>query len=122
MSTLLLIAALYVATAVPAHAAVTAAVEAAAYAGIPLWKLLAGLAMGGAVLGLGRLLGSGEKITLRLALGRGIVSGGLAVGAGAALTVIPSLPLFAVCGLAALSAVLGEQFLERFINSKLDKS
>lgn len=88
------------------------------YEGIPVWKLLAGIAIGGALIGLGRLLVSGEKLTLRLILGRSIVSGGLAVAAGAVLTVIPNIPVLALCGLAAACAVLGEQFLERLLNKK----
>lgn len=89
-----------------------------AYEGIPLVKLLGGLALGGALIGLGRLLASGEKLTLRLVLGRSIVSGGLAVAAGAVLTVIPNLPVLALCGLSAACAVLGEQFLEKLISKR----
>lgn len=118
METLALIVATYLATG-----GVTLAVasQLAAYEGIPIWKLLLGLAIGGAVLGLGRLLASQEKLSARLVVGRSVVAGGLAVGAGAILTFIPNLSLLAVCGLAAVSAVLGEQFLERIINARLAK-
>lgn len=70
----------------------------------------------GAVIGLGRLLASNEKFTWRLAIGRAIVSAGLSVAAGALLAFIPGLNQMALMGLAAASAVLGEQFLEQLIH------
>jgi len=80
--------------------------------------LLAAMAALGALVGLGRLLASKEPMSLRLAVGRAIVSAGLAVAAGALLAFLPGLSQTALIGLAAASAVLGEQFLERIINAK----
>lgn len=77
--------------------------------------LLAGM---GVVIGLGKLLASNEKFTWRLAVGRAIVSAGLSVAAGALLAFIPGLSQMALLGLAAASAVLGEQFLEKLIHLK----
>lgn len=94
------------------------AAAAPSYEGVPLVKLLSGLAFGGALIGLGRLLASEEKLSLRLVFGRTIVSGGLSVAAGAVLTVIPNLHVLALCGLAAACAVLGEQFLEKFLSKR----
>jgi membrane protein implicated in regulation of membrane protease activity len=88
--------------------------------GLP-WKLLAVLATAGALLGLGKLLASKEQLTPRLMLGRAIVSGGLAVAAGAALAFIPNLSVLAVCGLAAVFAVLGEQYVEKLLNDRIPK-
>lgn len=116
MDGLLLGIVLYVVMGAAAYAAVSAPTA----EDVPMWKLLTGLAVAGAILGLGKLLASSEKLTLRLILGRAIVSGGLAVGAGAVLTFIPNLPVLALCGIAAVSAVLGEQFLERVLNSKFN--
>ncbi len=73
----------------------------------------------GAVIGLGKLLQSGEKITIRLALGRAIVTSGLGVSAFAVLVWIPDVPKIALVGVAALLASLGESALERIIYSKL---
>lgn len=85
------------------------------------WKLLAGLAAAGAILGVGKLLASDERLSLRLVLGRAIVSGGLAVGAGSILAFIEGLHVLALCGFAAVCAVLGEQFIERIIQDRLKK-
>ncbi|HEF4732925.1 hypothetical protein [Burkholderia multivorans] len=70
----------------------------------------------GVVIGLGKLLASNEKFTWRLAIGRSIVSAGLAVAAGSLLAFIPGMSQMAVIGLAAASSVLGEQFLEKLIH------
>lgn len=77
--------------------------------------LLAGM---GVLIGLGKLLASNERFTWRLAIGRSIISAGLAVAAGSLLAFIPGLSQLALLGLAAASAVLGEQFLEKVIHLK----
>lgn len=73
----------------------------------------------GAVIGLGKLLQSGEKISLRLALGRAIVTSGLGVSAFALLVLIPDVPKVALVGVSALLASLGESAVERILYSKL---
>lgn len=72
----------------------------------------------GVLIGLGKLLASNEKFSWRLALGRAIVSAGLAVAAGAILAFIPGVSQLAVIGLAAASSVLGEQFLEKLLHAR----
>ncbi|AMR79462.1 hypothetical protein [Cupriavidus nantongensis] len=72
----------------------------------------------GIIIGLGKLLASNERFTWRLAIGRSIISAGLAVAAGSLLAFIPGLSQMALLGLAAASAVLGEQFLEKVIHLK----
>lgn len=79
-------------------------------------QFLAVLVGMGFVIGLGKLLASNEKFTWRLAIGRAIVSSGLAVAAGALLAFVPGMTQMAVIGLAAASSVLGEQFLEKLIH------
>lgn len=81
-------------------------------------QLLAVLVGMGVVIGLGKLLASDEKFTWRLAIGRSIVSAGLAVAAGSIIAFVPGLNQLAILGLAAASAVLGEQFIERLIHLK----
>jgi hypothetical protein len=72
----------------------------------------------GVLVGLGKLLASNEKFSWRLAFGRAIVSAGLAVAAGSILAFVPGVPQLALIGLAALSSVMGEQFLEKLIHAK----
>lgn len=81
-------------------------------------QLLAVLVGMGVIIGLGKLLASDEKFTWRLAIGRAIVSAGLSVAAGAIIAFIPGLNQMAILGLAAASAVLGEQFIEKLIHLK----
>lgn len=109
----LLIAAVFLACQGVAHAAAAAGVV-----DLASWKLMAGIALGGLVLGLGRLLASNEKLTWRLAIGRAIVSAGVSIGAGAVLLVVPEIPVLALVGIAALAAVLGEQFIEKLIQDR----
>ncbi len=67
----------------------------------------------GAVIGLGKLLQSGEKITVRLALGRAIGTSALGMSAFAFLAWIPDVPNIALVGIAALLASMGESAVER---------
>jgi hypothetical protein len=58
------------------------------------------------------MLQSKESITWRIALGRCITTGGIAVVAGGALALFPELPLIAQIGIAAMLASLGNSGLE----------
>jgi hypothetical protein len=82
-------------------------------------RLLSWLALMGAGIGLGQLFLSEEKITLRRALGRAIVTAGISVGAASILTMMPALPFVAVVGVAAATASMGtaglEQILKRYL-------
>lgn len=66
----------------------------------------------GSLIAVGQILLSKDKVTLRLAAGRCISTGGLAMCAGAALAVFPDLPLVAQMGIAAALASLGASALE----------
>lgn len=81
-------------------------------------KLLALVAGIGLLVGIGKLLMSKEQLSLRLVFGRAIVSAALAVASAAFLAFIPGLSQLALVGLAAAFSVLGEQFLERMLQSK----
>lgn len=71
------------------------------------------LSIVGLVVGIGQLLASTEKLTLRIVAGRALSSAGLGGASSAVLTLIPDLSLTAQLGLAALFASLGTSFLER---------
>lgn len=85
---------------------------------LSLREMLAYVAGLGLLIGLGKLLASKETFSWRLAIGRAIVSAGLAVAAGAILAFMPGISQLAVIGLAAASSVLGEQFLEKLLHTK----
>jgi hypothetical protein len=76
-------------------------------------KLIALLAGVGAFIGIGQLLASQDPITIRVALGRAIISGGLGLCAGTALVVFKDLPLPALVGIAATFTSLGTSAIER---------
>lgn len=78
----------------------------------------AAIAMGttGLLIGLGQLLASEEKLSVRIVVGRALSSTGLALASGAVLIEIPEVPLLALVGISALIASLGTSFLENFLN------
>ena len=67
----------------------------------------------GISIGMGQLLASNERITLRLLLGRALSTGGLAMAAGIVLVWVPELPMVGQIGVAAGLASLGTSGLER---------
>ena len=67
----------------------------------------------GITIGLGQLMSSDERITLRLLVGRALSTGGLAMAAGVALIWAPALPMVGQIGVAAGLASLGTSGLER---------
>lgn len=73
------------------------------------------LGLTGVIVGLGQLLASPEKITLRIAIGRAMSSAGLGASSAAVLVWIPDLPMSAQFGVAALIASLGTSGLERLL-------
>lgn len=89
---------------------------------LSLREMLVLLAVIGLLVGFGKLLASNEKFSWRLAVGRAIVSAGLAIAAGSLLAFIPGLSQLGVIGLAAASAVFGEQFLEKLLHAKAGTS
>ena len=86
---------------------------------LSLREMLLYLAVTGVVIAIGKLLATNEKFCWRIAIGRSIVSAGLAVAAGSILAFIPGVPQLAVIGLAAAISVMGEQFLEKLISARL---
>ena len=84
----------------------------------PLEALL-GMTVTGLVVGLGQLLGSPEKLTLRIILGRALSSVGLSLVAGVSLLQIPDMPLIPLIGLSALIASLGTSALEKILQHYL---
>ncbi len=78
--------------------------------------LIASVAAVGGIIGIGKLLQSGERLTLRLALGRAITTSALAVAAFAVLGWFPDISMEALVGLSVLAASIGEQGLEKLLN------
>jgi len=67
----------------------------------------------GVLIGIGKLMSSGEPLSPRLVIGRAISTGGIAVAAGAILVWVPGLSLLGQIGVAAALASLGTSGLER---------
>lgn len=75
----------------------------------------------GVLIALGQILQIKEPITLRAALGRCITTGGIALVAGATLTLFPGIPFIAQIGIAAMLASLGNSGLELLIHRLLNR-
>jgi hypothetical protein len=73
---------------------------------------LAFLAAIGAAIGLGKLLVEDKPFTLRIAVGRALVSGGLGASAGLVLAAYPDASPVLMYGLAAALASMGTSLLE----------
>lgn len=69
----------------------------------------------GVLIALGQILQAKEPITLKIAIGRCITTGGIALVAGSALALFPDLPFIALCGIAGMLASLGNSGLEVLI-------
>ena len=75
----------------------------------------------GTIIGLGQLMTSNEKITLRLLLGRSLSTGGLAMAAGVVLVWVPDLSMVGQIGVAAGLASLGTSGLERVFQRAMER-
>lgn len=73
----------------------------------------------GLLIGLGQLLGSKEKLTWRIVIGRCLSSAGIATAAGVVLLAVPNVSPLAQIGLAAALASLGTSGLERLVQRLL---
>lgn len=82
---------------------------------------LAALLVVGALIGLGKLLVSNERLTLRLAMGRAILGSATSTVAGVVLTQMPDMPLPALVGIGAGMGILGAQYLESWIRQRADR-
>lgn len=76
-------------------------------------RVMASFGVVGLIIGIGQLLASRERLTMRIILGRALSSAGLGAISPAVLIFLPNLPLVAQFGLAALFASLGTSFIER---------
>lgn len=75
----------------------------------------------GVLIALGQILQTKDPITLKVAIGRCITTGGIALAAGAALTFFPGIPFIAQIGIAATLASLGNSGLEMLIHRLLNR-
>src|SRR5579864_4994504 len=69
----------------------------------------------GAVIGIGKLLVGGERISLRLILGRMIIGAALSASAGAVLIMFHDLSPTALVGVASAIGILGQSALEAVV-------
>lgn len=69
----------------------------------------------GLLVGLGQLLGSKDRLTPRIVIGRCLSTVGIALAAGAVLVAFPETPPLAQIGVSAALASLGTSGLERLI-------
>lgn len=67
----------------------------------------------GIVAGVGKMLASEDKLTVKLVLGRAITSGVLGVASASTLLVFPDMPFTAQVGVACTVSSLGASFLEQ---------
>jgi hypothetical protein len=82
-------------------------------------KSLYTLLVMGALIALGKVLASDEKITFRLITGRVILGSAISVAAGAALVQFPDISPVAINGLGAGLGILGYQFCELWLRRRL---
>ena len=75
----------------------------------------------GVLTAIGQILQSTTPITWRIAVGRCITTGGIAIVAGAALAIFPDLPLIAQLGIAAALASLGSSGIEVVLQKVLNR-
>lgn len=83
---------------------------------------VATLAAIGAVIGLGKLLNSSDKLTIRVILGRSIVNAGIGAAAGAVMLFAPDANPVLLYGTAAGLASLGTSTLEYILRKRLGGS
>lgn len=79
------------------------------------------LAVVGAMVGLGQLLASTEKLTKRIVIGRALSSAGLGASAAAVVGFLPDMSLAGQMGIAAALASLGTSGIERLLQKILNK-
>jgi hypothetical protein len=73
----------------------------------------------GAVIGVGKLLLSEEKLTPRVILGRAIMGSATSLVAGVALMEIPGMQPMTLLGIGSALGILGQQYLEKILRKKL---
>lgn len=75
----------------------------------------------GVLIAMGQMLQSRDPITWRVAIGRCITTGGIALVAGSALAFFPNIPFIAQVGIAAMLASLGNSGLEMLIHRMFNR-
>ena len=78
-------------------------------------RMLLTLAGVGTAIAFGKLLVGGEKVTLRLIVGRLIIGAALSMAAATVLMMIPNVPPMALVGLGSALGILGQSFLEKLV-------
>ncbi|KDP84722.1 holin [Cupriavidus sp. SK-3] len=85
-------------------------------------KSLFMLALLGAMIGLGKLLASDERLTVRLAIGRTVMGAATSMVAGMALIQFPGLDPVALVGMGSMLGIGGSQALEGYFKRRLRQS
>ena len=81
-------------------------------------KSLVALVVMGALIGMGKLLASDERLTWRLMLGRTLLGSATCMIAGAGLIQFPDLPPLALYGIGSALGIAGSQGIEAWIKRK----
>lgn len=84
-------------------------------------KIASSLGVVGLIVGIGQLLASTERLTVRIVVGRALSSAGLGASSAALLVWLPDLPMAGQFGVAALIASLGTSGLERLFQKWLGR-
>lgn len=84
-------------------------------------QIVGSLGIAGLLVGIGQLMRSKEKITLKVAIGRAIMQALLAVPAASIYLVIPEAPLAAVIGVGAALSSLGVSGLEKLLEKLTER-
>ena len=82
-----------------------------------LWTLVAM----GAVIGVGKLLASDEKLSIRLVIGRTVLGSATSMLAGVVLLQFPDIPHLALLGIASGLGILGSQTIEVLLKRRAGK-
>lgn len=82
-----------------------------------LWTLIAM----GAVIGVGKLLASDEKLSIRLVIGRTVLGSATSMLAGVVLLQFPDIPHLALMGIASGLGILGAQTIEVLLKRRAGK-
>lgn len=75
----------------------------------------------GALIAIGKLLASPERLTVRLILGRALLGSATSMVAGVALLQVPDLSPVALIGIGCALGIVGSQYLELWFKRQADK-
>lgn len=77
------------------------------------------LAIMGAFIGVAKLMLSSEELTFRVIFGRAVLGSAASTAAGAVLLQFPNISPLAVMGIGSLTGILGAQYIEKYLRTKL---